>query len=95
MTISKTRPTDWRTPLIVIVAGCVIATVGFGIRSVFGLFLAPMTIDQGWSRETFALALAIQNLMWGVGMPVAGAIADRYGPRYVLTAGTVIYALGT
>ena len=95
MTISKTRSRTWRTPVIVIVAGCVIATVGFGIRSVFGLFLAPMTIDQGWTRETFALALAIQNLMWGIGMPVAGAIADRYGPRYVLTAGTVIYALGT
>ena len=95
MTTSETRPRTWRTPVVVIVAGCVIATVGFGIRSVFGLFLAPMTIDQGWSRETFALALAIQNLMWGVGMPVAGAIADRYGPRYVLAAGTIVYALGT
>lgn len=95
MTISDTRLRTWRTPVIVIVAGCVIATVGFGIRSVFGLFLAPMTVDQGWSRETFALALAIQNLMWGAGMPVAGAIADRYGPRYVLTAGTIVYALGT
>ena len=95
MTTSEARLRTWRTPLIVIIAGCVIATVGFGIRSVFGLFLAPMTLDQGWSRETFALALAIQNLMWGIGMPVAGAIADRYGPRYVLTAGTIIYALGT
>ena len=95
MSISHTPLRTWRTPVIVIIAGCVIATVGFGIRSVFGLFLAPMTLDQGWSRETFALALAIQNLMWGIGMPVAGAIADRYGPRYVLGAGTVIYALGT
>ena len=95
MTIPKTRLRTWRTPVIVIIAGCVIATVGFGIRSVFGLFLAPMTVDQGWSRETFALALAVQNLMWGIGMPVAGAIADRYGPRYVLAAGSIIYALGT
>ena len=95
MTVSRTRPQRWRTPVIVIVAGCLIATVGFGVRSIFGLFLAPMTVAQDWSRETFALALAIQNLMWGIGMPVAGAIADRYGPRYVLVGGTVVYALGT
>ena len=95
MTVSRTRPQRWRTPVIVIVAGCLIATVGFGVRSIFGLFLAPMTVAQDWSRETFALALAIQNLMWGIGMPVAGAIADRYGPRYVLAGGTVAYALGT
>ena len=95
MTISKTRLHNWRTPVVVIVAGCLIATVGFGVRSIFGLFLAPMTVAQDWSRETFALALAIQNLMWGIGMPVAGAIADRYGPRYVLVGGTVVYALGT
>ena len=95
MTVSRTRPQRWRTPVIVIVAGCLIATVGFGVRSIFGLFLAPMTVAQDWSRETFALALAIQNLMWGIGMPVAGAIADRYGPRYVLAGGTVVYALGT
>ena len=80
---------------MVIVAGCAIIAVGYGVRAVFGLFLAPMTLDQGWSRETFALALAIQNLMWGLGVPVAGAIADRYGPRYVLAAGAIIYALGT
>lgn len=86
---------DWRTPVVVIVTGCVIAAVGYGARSTFGLFLPPMTAAQDWSRETFALALAIQNLMWGIGMPVAGAIADRYGPRYVLCAGAVIYALGT
>ena len=95
MTVSRTRPQRWRTPVIVIVAGCLIATVGFGVRSIFGLFLAPMTVAQDWSRETFALALAIQNLVWGIGMPVAGAIADRYGPRYVLAGGTVVYALGT
>ena len=93
--MSRTTLQDWRTPLVVIVAGCAIAAVGYGIRSIFGLFLAPMTVAQDWSRETFALALAIQNLMWGAGVPVAGAIADRYGPRYVLAAGTIIYALGT
>jgi len=84
----------WQTPLLVIVAGCMISTVGFGLRSVFGLFLDPMTIDQGWSRETFALALAIQNLLWGAGVPVAGALADRFGPSRVLALGAVVYGVG-
>ncbi|MGH1483066.1 MAG: MFS transporter [Geminicoccales bacterium] len=84
----------WQTPLLVIVAGCMISTVGFGLRSVFGLFLDPMTIDQGWSRETFALALAIQNLLWGAGVPVAGALADRFGPSRVLALGAVVYGAG-
>ena len=96
MTImSRNYLRDWRTPVVVIVAGCLIATIGYGVRSIFGLFLAPMTMANDWSRETFALALAVQNLMWGIGMPVAGAIADRYGPRYVLVGGAFIYALGT
>ena len=94
MTISKTHLSSWQKPVTVIIVGCLIATVGFGVRSIFGLFLTPMTIAQDWSRETFALALAIQNLMWGIGLPVSGAIADRYGPRYVLAGGAVIYALG-
>ena len=93
--MSRTSLQDWRTPVVIVITGCVIAAVGYGVRSTFGLFLTPITTDMGWSRETFALALAIQNLMWGIGMPVAGAVADRYGPRYVLSAGAVIYALGT
>ncbi len=84
----------WRTPLLIIVAGCLISTVGFGLRSVFGLFLEPMTIAQGWSRETFALALALQNLLWGAGVPVAGALADRFGPSRVIAFGAVIYGIG-
>ena len=84
----------WRTPFIVILAGCLIAMVGFGIRSIFGLFLEPMTLERGWSRETFALALAIQNLLWGIGLPFAGALADRFGPTRVLAVGAVIYGIG-
>lgn len=84
----------WRTPLMVILAGCLIAMIGFGIRSVFGLFLEPMTIDRGWDRETFGLAMAIQNLLWGLGVPIAGAIADRFGPARVLVFGAVVYAIG-
>jgi MFS family permease len=79
---------------VVIVAGCLIALISFGPRSVMGLFLEPMTAARGWSRETFALSIAIQNIMWGLGQPFAGAIADRYGSGRVLAGGGVIYAAG-
>lgn len=79
---------------LVILVGCLIALISFGPRSAFGLFLNPMTLEMGWSRETFALAIAIQNLLWGMGQPVAGAIADRYGTARVLAFGGVLYASG-
>lgn len=85
---------SWRTPGVVIVAACLIAMIGFGSRSTFGLFLEPMTDTRGWSRETFALALALQNLMWGIGVPIAGAIADKYGAVRVIGLGAVVYGLG-
>src|SRR3546814_14495202 len=74
----------WRTPLVVIAAGCLLAVLSFGIRSSFGLFLAPMSADFGWGREVFAVAITIQNLVWGVSQPVAGALADRSGAGRVL-----------
>ena len=91
---SPSYGSSWRTPLIVITAACVIAMVGFGVRSTMGLFLEPMTVARGWDRETFALAMAIQNLLWGLGVPIAGALADRFGPTRVIILGTVMYALG-
>ncbi len=91
---SKLDTVAWRTPSVVIVAACLIAMVGFGSRSTFGLFLEPTTEAKGWSRETFALALAIQNLMWGIGVPIAGAIADKYGAARVIVIGAVVYGLG-
>lgn len=68
--------------------------IGFGVRSSFGLFLEPMTSAQGWSRESFGLAMAIQNLFWGLGLPFAGAIADRFGAVKVIIFGAIVYALG-
>jgi predicted MFS family arabinose efflux permease len=83
-----------RTRNLVIVAGCLIALITFGARTSFGLFTEPLSALRGWDRETFALAIAIQNLLWGIGQPFAGAIADRYGPGRVLAAGGAVYALG-
>lgn len=83
-----------RTATAVILAGCLIALLGFGARSVMGLFLEPMTVANGWSRETFSLAMAIQNLLWGAAVPVAGALTDKFGPARVLGLGAILYALG-
>ncbi len=87
-------PKTWRTPLLVVVAGCLIALLGFGARSSFGLFLEPMTSARGWSRVTFSLAMALQNLAWGIGVPLASMLADRYGPSRVLGIGALVYAAG-
>ena len=84
-----------RTTTVVIVAGCLIALITFGLRTSLGLFTEPLSVVRGWDRETFALAIAIQNLMWGLGQPFAGAVADRYGAGRVLAVGGVIYAGGT
>ncbi len=84
----------WRSPLAVIAAGCVIAMIGFGVRSVFGLFQEPVSLHHGWNREVFSMALAVQNLLWGLGVPVAGMIADRFGPSRVIILGAIVYALG-
>jgi MFS family permease len=81
-------------PMTVVIAGCLISLIGYGIRGDFGLFLKPIQETRGWSREDFALALAVQNLLWGLGQPFAGAIADRFGSARVLIGGAVLYALG-
>ncbi|MBI3434935.1 MAG: MFS transporter [Proteobacteria bacterium] len=84
----------WRTPAVVIGFGCLIAMLSFGPRSAFGQFLAPMSLDHGWGRDIFALAVAIQNLVWGAGQPLAGGVADRFGTVRVLCVGAILYALG-
>ena len=77
---------DWRTPTVVLVAAALILTVAMGIRHGFGLFLQPISSDMGWGRETFALALAVQNLVWGATQPFAGMVADRFGTARVVLA---------
>jgi MFS family permease len=88
------RGTNWRTPTVVLFCGGLILMLALGTRQSFGLFLRPMTIDLGCGREVFSFAIALQNLVWGLGMPVAGAIADRYGAGRVLTVGGLAYGLG-
>ncbi|HXD45534.1 MAG TPA: MFS transporter [Pseudolabrys sp.] len=86
--------TGWRTPAVVLVVGSIIAMVSFGPRSALGFFLTPMSQEFHWGRDVFSMALAIQNLLWGVGQPFAGGLADRYGANRVLIAGTLLYAAG-
>jgi MFS family permease len=78
----------------VLLCGAAIVTLSMGIRHGFGLWLTPVTVDRGWSREAFAFALAVQNLAWGIAGPLTGALADRFGAFRVLLAGGVLYALG-
>ena len=78
----------------VLVCSAAIVTVSMGIRHGFGLWLQPITADRGWNRETFAFALAVQNLAWGLTAPFAGALADRWGAFRVLVGGSVLYAGG-
>ena|SRR5215217_2162373 len=79
---------------VIIIAGCIIAAIGFGTRGAFGLFTLPVTEDLGLTREQWGMAMAIQNLVWGITQPFAGGFADRYGSARVLAVGGLIYALG-
>lgn len=84
----------WKSPLAIVLCGGIIMGLALGVRHVQGLFLLPMTTDRGWSREEFALAIALQNLVWGVMMPFTGMIADKFGSARVMLVGCIIYAVG-
>ena len=84
---------------LLLICGCLIGLLAFGIRSSFGLFVDPVSKPDlpgsfGFGREAFAFALALQNLAWGIGQPIAGALADRFGPWRVLAGGGVLFAVG-
>jgi MFS family permease len=97
-TASELRPApvqaSWRTPLIIVVCGCAVALLSFGPRSAFGFFMQPMSREFAWGRDVFSLAIAFQNLLWGLGQPIAGAIADRFGTFRVIAVGALLYAAG-
>src|SRR6476619_1212890 len=84
----------WRTPLVIIICGCLIALLSFGPRSSLGFFIQPIGREFAWGRDVFGLALALQNLLWGLGQPIAGAIADRFGILRVMIVGALLYAGG-
>jgi MFS family permease len=98
MTLAATASPSVRSaavPLIlVVIAGCVIAAITNGIRTSFGLFTLPATAELGLSREAWGMAMAIQNLVWGLAQPFAGAIADRRGTARVVIVGLILYAAG-
>jgi MFS family permease len=92
--VKQASSIGWRTPAVVLVCGCLVSLIAFGPRSSLGFFLIPMSQEHHWGRDVFSMALAIQNLLWGVGQPFAGGIADRYGANRVLIAGALLYAAG-
>ena len=78
----------------VLVAGCLIILVSFAIRASFGVFQIPIATEFNWPRAEFSLAIAIQNLAWGIGQPIFGAIAEKIGDRKAIIMGALIYAVG-
>ncbi|WP_083590195.1 MFS transporter [Aurantimonas sp. 22II-16-19i] len=94
MSAAPARDRPDNAALIAIGAGCLIALLTFGPRSAIGFFQLPMLMDTGWSRDEFAIAIAIQNLCWGAGQPLFGAIADKFGTARVLILSGLLYAAG-
>jgi len=94
MTSATASATGWRTPAVIVICGCLIAMISFGPRSSLGQFQLPLLSSNNWGRDVFSFALAIQNLLWGVGQPLAGGIADRFGSVRVICAGAILYAAG-
>ncbi len=92
--LSTSQQMTWRTPVIVLTLGCLVAVIAFGPRSTLGFFMTPMIQLNGWGRDVFALAIAIQNILWGVGQPFSGAIADRFGTVPVMCVCALLYAVG-
>jgi MFS family permease len=87
-----TRQDNVFTP--VLIGGCLVIMISFAIRASFGVFQIPIAEDFGWLRAEFSLAIAIQNLAWGIGQPIFGAIAERFGDRRAIVLGALMYAAG-
>lgn len=91
---AKSPQPFWKSVPFIVFCGCMIAMLTFGPRSAMGFFQIPMLAEMSWDRTTFGLAMAIQNLIWGLGQPFFGALADKRGTFFVLTLGAVLYAGG-
>jgi MFS family permease len=86
-----TKPTLF-SPILM--AGCAILMISFAIRASFGMFQIPIASELGWMRADFSLAIAVQNLAWGIGQPIFGALAERFGDRRAIVLGALLYAAG-
>jgi MFS family permease len=86
-----TRPSLF-TPILI--AGCTVLMVSFAVRASFGVFQIPVATEFGWPRADFSMAIAIQNLAWGIGQPIFSAFGERYGDRKAIVTGAILYALG-
>lgn len=80
------------TPVLIV--GCMIIIVSFGVRASYGVFQIPIATEFGWARSEFSMAIAIQNLAWGIGQPIFGALAEKFGDRKAILVGILIYAMG-
>lgn len=85
---------NWLHPFIIVICGCLVIFIAFGIRSTMGVFLVPITEQYDWGRSIFAFAAALQNLFWGFSQPIFGAIADRFGSGRVILIGGICYVAG-
>jgi len=92
--INKSVPENGNYSRFLILSACLLLLLSFGYRSSFGLFVKPITAANGWGREVISVALALQNLFWGIVAVFAGGMADRFGNVKVIVAGTILYALG-
>jgi len=84
----------WRSPTAILWAGSLAVLMAFGVRASFGLFQKPMIADLGWGRETFAFAMALQNILWGAFQPFAAAAAEKWGTARIVVLGGILYASG-
>jgi len=86
---------DWRTPALVLISGAMVLFLSLGIRQSYGLFLKPISDVLGGGRATFAFAVAVQVIMWGLAQPLLGPVADRVGVGRIVAAGGLLIAAGT
>lgn len=92
--MTQQQTSKWNGAGVALACGALILLISLGVRHAFGLFLQPVSMDQGWGRETFAFAIALQNLIWGASQPFTGMLSDRFGAKPVVVIGALLYGAG-
>ena len=88
------QTSKWNGAGFAVACGALILLFSLGIRHGFGLFLQPISLEQGWGSETFAFSIALQNPVWGISQPFVGMLADRFGAKQIIVLGALVYAVG-